>query len=71
MRREVTSWRQGGILGRQTITHRLLCLLIVYTDLNGLICKTHLAVETSGVVAHRITSVAWKRSVGGIVRPSA
>jgi hypothetical protein len=46
-------------------------LRIEYTDLNGLICKTHLAVETPGVAAHRITSVAWKRSVGGIVRPSA
>jgi hypothetical protein len=29
------------------------------------------AVRTSGVAAQRITSVAWKRRVGGIVRPSA
>ena len=34
-------------------------------------CNTHLAVRTSGVAAQRITSVAWKRSVGGIVRPRA
>jgi hypothetical protein len=34
-------------------------------------CKTHFVVGTPGVAAHRITSVAWKRNVGGIVRPRA
>ncbi len=43
----------------------------VYTDVNGVFCKTDLAVQLSGVANQRITSVAWKRSVGGIVRPSA
>jgi hypothetical protein len=47
------------------------CPRIASTDLDGLTCKTPLAVRTSGVAAQRSTSVAWKRSVGGMVRPSA
>jgi hypothetical protein len=42
-----------------------------YTDLNRLICKTKPAVRAFGPVAHRITSSAWKRTEGGMVRPSA
>jgi hypothetical protein len=41
---------------------------IVSTDLNRLICKTPLIVKALGVAAHRITSVAWKKRAGGIVR---
>ncbi len=37
----------------------------------GLICKIPLAVAASGVAAQRITSVAWKRRDGGMVRPRA
>jgi hypothetical protein len=44
---------------------------IVSTDLNGFMCKTPLAVRASGVAAQRITSSAWNRRVGGMVRPSA
>jgi hypothetical protein len=33
---------------------------IVYTDLNSLIRKTKPAVRAFGLVAHRITSSAWK-----------
>jgi hypothetical protein len=40
-------------------------------DVDDLTCKTPLAVRGSGVAAQRMTSVAWKRSVGGMVRPSA
>jgi hypothetical protein len=36
-----------------------------------LMCKTHLAVRASGVAAQRMTSFAWERSVGAIVRPRA
>jgi hypothetical protein len=42
-----------------------------YTDLNRLICKTKPDVRAFGLVAHRITSSAWKRTEGGMVRPSA
>jgi hypothetical protein len=49
----------------------LVCLRIESTDLNDLMCKIHLVLEVPGVAAQRITSVAWKRRVGGIVRPSA
>jgi hypothetical protein len=42
-----------------------------YTDLSSLMCKTPLVVEASGLTAQRITSVAWNRSVGGIVIPRA
>jgi hypothetical protein len=47
------------------------CPRIMSTDLNGLTCKTPLAVERPGVAAQRITSSAWKRRVGGIVSPRA
>jgi hypothetical protein len=47
------------------------CPQIVYTELNGFICNIHLAVAASGLAAYRITSSAWKRRVGGMVRPSA
>ncbi len=36
-----------------------------------LICKTPLVVGAPGVAAQRMTSSAWKRRVGGIVKPSA
>jgi hypothetical protein len=49
----------------------LQCPQIVYTDLNGLFCETYLAVQVPGVAAQRMTSVAWKRTAGGMVRPSA
>jgi hypothetical protein len=44
---------------------------IVSTDLNDLICKMNLVVGAPGVAAQRMTSVAWKRSAGGMVRPRA
>jgi hypothetical protein len=47
------------------------CPRTMSTDLNDLICKTYLALGALGLAAQRMTSVAWKRSVGGIVRPSA
>jgi hypothetical protein len=61
-----------GISGNITITVLVIleCLRIMSTDLDGFTCKMHLAVRTSGGAAQRITSLAWKRSVGGIVRPS-
>jgi hypothetical protein len=37
----------------------------------SLICKTKPDVRAFGLVAHRITSSAWKRTEGGMVRPSA
>ena len=50
---------------------RMRCPQIFSTDVNRSICKTSFVVETSGLAAQRITSVAWKRMVGGMVRPSA
>jgi hypothetical protein len=47
------------------------CPRTFYTDVNGFMCKTHLAVRASGLTAYRSTSSAWKRSVGGMVRPRA
>lgn len=47
------------------------CPRIISTDVNSLICNIPLTVKASGVVAQRITSAAWKRRVGGIVRPRA
>ena len=47
------------------------CPRTFYTDLTRLMCKTPLAVGTSGVAAQRITSVAWKRRGGGMVSTSA
>jgi len=44
---------------------------IMSTDLNDLICKTRLVVGALGPVTHRMISVAWKSSVGGMVRPRA
>ncbi len=49
----------------------LVCPRIDSTDLDVLFCKTNFTVRTSGLAAHRMTSPAWKRRVGGIVRPSA
>src|SRR5262245_13428067 len=47
------------------------CPRIASTDLDDLTCKTPLAMAASGLAAQRITSVAWKRRIGEIVRPSA
>jgi hypothetical protein len=44
---------------------------IVSTDVNEFICNMNLVVGFPGVAAQRMTSSAWKRSAGGIVRPSA
>jgi hypothetical protein len=41
------------------------------TDVNRFICTTPPVLAASGLAAQRITSVAWKRSVGEMVRPSA
>ena len=47
------------------------CPRFTSTDVDGLTCKTPLVAGARGVAAQRITSVAWKRRVGGIVRPRA
>ncbi len=54
-----------------TMERVLECPRIMSTDLNGLTCKTPLVVGALGLAAQRITSSAWKRTVGGIVRPKA
>ena len=51
--------------------HVVECPRITSTDLDGLTCKIHLLVRPSGGAAQRSTSVAWKRTDGGMVRPSA
>jgi hypothetical protein len=57
----------GGPTGQPSSVE---CPQLMSTDLDGFTCKMHLAVRTSGGAAQRITSSAWKKSVGGIVRPS-
>jgi hypothetical protein len=54
-----------------TFARVLECPRFTSTDLDGLTCKTPLVAGARGVAAQRITSVAWKRRVGGIVRPRA
>jgi hypothetical protein len=49
----------------------VVCPQIFSTDVNGFMCKTNLAVRALGVAAQRITSSAWKRREGGMVRPRA
>jgi hypothetical protein len=49
----------------------VVCPQILYTDVNEFIGRATPVVEAPGVAAQRITSSAWKRRVGGIVRPSA
>jgi hypothetical protein len=44
---------------------------IIFTDLDDLICKMNLVVGALSVATYRITSSAWKRSNGGMVRPRA
>ena len=72
-RRQKTDSQKADILHWLTgnAVTPMVCPRIVSTDLDALICKIHLALGVPGVAAQRMTSVAWKRSVGGMVRPSA
>jgi hypothetical protein len=60
---------------REFIVHvtlsRVVYPRIYSTDLDDLICKTYLALGALGLAAQRMISVAWKRTVGGIVIPRA
>ena len=49
----------------------VVCPQIFYTDVNEFIGNTTLAVRAPSVAAQRMISSAWKRRVGGMVRPSA
>jgi hypothetical protein len=63
--------RSNGTKNVKVVQVALVYPRIVSTDVNDLICKTNRAVRASGIAAQRITSVAWKRRVGGIMSPSA
>jgi hypothetical protein len=44
---------------------------IVSTDVTDFICNMKLVAATLGIATYRSTSVAWKRTEGGMVRPNA
>jgi hypothetical protein len=64
-------WRLPPSARSLTNTSGVLLNFMPFGQEPRLFCKTPPPVKVSGVRAQRITSVAWKRRDGGIVRPSA